>query len=322
MVNALNAYTTGLFTQNFTARTVTDTNADKTNQQGQKSSDNNSAIVDTVDISAGALQKSQEIQKPVTDPRVAYYQQFRPTHEGFSSYNMALGIVDPSAQPFSQNRSFEDVAKAARESIDNNHQKLKDIGKPYSYVTTTSEDQYSLFGELDRRALYAVASNEGGLFSKEEQSSAKDIMGGQQGMAMGLYNGPTALSGKFYALPPISNSDHARSYKAGIQFLDNAPAEEKGRDLQWAIQRASVQFGYESTTGTKGFGQYDSDNPLVKLIKAALDNAWMHEGKGNTDMGNLHYADELKSRSWFTAYADKYDAAAAMASKMYGLRDS
>lgn len=256
MVTALNSYTQSFASQNYAARTALDTNAGKS----APASTGNSAATDTVDISAEAV--AAQAAAPA-DSRVAYYQQFRPTYEGFSSYNMALGIVDPSAQPFSQNRSFADVAQAARDSLDTNYKKLKAIGQPYDASHATTEDQSSLFGELDRRALYAVARNEGGIFTPTEQRQARDIMRGQQGMAMGLYNGPTALADKFLG---ADVTGLAKSFKAGMTFMDMVSAEEKATDAEWATQRSNLRRGYENVTSSKE--EDDTKNPLLILLEA------------------------------------------------------
>ena len=104
--------------------------------------------------------------------------------------------------------------------MDNKYHQMRETGEPYGTQNFEGKEWYSLMGDLDRRALYAVASNEGGHFSKDEQSIARDIMNGQQGMAMGLYNGPTRLAGEFGMLPPTSNADHLQIYKSGIEYLD------------------------------------------------------------------------------------------------------
>lgn len=90
------------------------------------------------------------------------YVQFFPARKGYSVANLALGVEDPAAQPFSQNRPFAEVAQAARASLDGKYEKMSKSGKPFEDI-----DRYSAFGEFDRRALYAVTSNEGGLFSEK-----------------------------------------------------------------------------------------------------------------------------------------------------------
>jgi hypothetical protein len=321
MVNALNAYTQGLQTQSEASR-LSQVAENQAGSQDPVAQQDSAAIADTVEISAAGayeLAQAQKAQNAVFDAEVSYYEQFRPTREGFSSRNLALGIVDPGAQPFSQNRPFAEVAQAARENLDSKYQQMRETGEPFGTDNFEGKDWYSLMGDLDRRALHAVASNEGGSFSKEEQSIARDIMIGQQGMAMGLYNGPTRLSGKFTALPPSGNAGHAQMYKAGIQYMDRVSLEEKATSFEWASQRAALQRGYESNAKDSGqvVENFDSGHPLVNLILEAFD-AWEHR-PGLTSDGNISSKDELLNESWFKGYENRLDGAIEQTRELYGL---
>lgn len=319
MVNAISAYPQGILTQDSSSR-IANTEEENANLQNQTFNENG-AIADTVEISAEAQQiaQAEKAQKAVLDAKVAYYEQFRPTHDGFSSYNISLGIIDPGAEPFSQGRSFEEVTQAARENLDKNYQKLEDIGKPYDYTYGKSEHNNSLFGELDRRALYAIESNKDGLFTENEQKAARSIKIGQQGMAMGLYNGPIAGSGKFLALPSRGSAQHALQAKAGIEFLDKVSIEEKATSIEWAHQRAIGQWNYEYHMQESGGvpENFDSENPLVRLIKAALDT-WQYRS-GATSDGDISSIEELRNEQWFAGHADRLDSVIAETRALYGV---
>lgn len=318
MVGVINAYAQGVLTQTNLSN-IAGTGDEEPNSRRQTSDSRNTAV-DTVEISTEAQKLAQlwQTQNAALEAKVAYYQQFRPTHDGFSSFNISLGIVNPSAQPFSQNRSFAEVAQAARENLDRNYQKLEDIGKPYDYTYAKSEDVYSLFGEFDRRALYAVASNKGGLFTEKEMLMARSIMSGQQGMAMGLYSGPTALKGNFVG----KLGDHEGSYKSGIQFMDRVSLEEKAADIEWAHQRATLQWSYEQIAQGKGKipENFNIDHPLVNLLLSALES-WENR-PGATSDGDISSVEELRNEAWFEGYADRLDSAIAQTRALYGLAGS
>lgn len=62
--------------------------------------------------------------------------------------------------------TFAEVANAARAALDAGYEKLGRKGDEY----TTGQEWNDVVGvaALDRRTLYAIASNQGGLFSKDE----------------------------------------------------------------------------------------------------------------------------------------------------------
>lgn len=318
MISTLGVYAQGLLPHLFEMQ-----NADASDRKASLPQEtvSGSAIVDTVEISAEAqaLLKAQQAEDALFQERVDYFEQFRPTREGFSARNLAAGIVDPSAEPFSQDRPFAEVAEAARDNLDEKYAAMLQSGEPFDYNSHEGADWYSLFGDLDRRALHAVASNEGNLFSKVEQTIARDIMLGQQGMAMGLYNGPTRLSGEFAA---VAQTDTESINLAGIRFLDQVSDEEKATSIEWAVQRASVQHVYEDKVFARGgFPEvFATDHPVVALISAALE-AWEHT-PGLKNTMEYRNADELRAQEWFAPFADRLEAALNETLEMYGLETS
>lgn len=149
------------------------------------------------------------------------------------------------------------VGNDARATLDAGYRKLAKTGDVY----TTAEEWKTAFGGMGRRSLYAVASNKGGQFSKEEQGAAQYLMAQQQGAAMGL-----AFGGIQFQIDP------AAGYKSGMEFLDSVSAEEKA-SFEWAVQRAASQYAYEVLTLRDGKEPeiLDSSNPIVKMIKGALE---------------------------------------------------
>ncbi|MBV1880141.1 MAG: hypothetical protein KUG82_00810 [Pseudomonadales bacterium] len=244
-----------------------------------------------------------------------YYEQFFPTYEGFSSANVAAGVSDPSLETFSAGKSFDQVAIDARASLDNNYERLASIGKPYNAGSSQPEDKNSLIGELDRRALYAVASNEGGLFTKEEQSVATGKMRSQQGLAMGLYSGPTSEKGKF--IDPFFG-DRSQQFKAGIQFLHQVSNEEKAGSIEFAVQRASLQRSYEAAILDKGGvpEDFSTDHPLVNLILAARDSVNGDLQRGQT-FGVIENTNDLRRQPWFEGFSGHLDNAIQESRRLY-----
>lgn len=260
---------------------------------------------DTVSLSAAARQAMKAAAPG--QAAASYYEQFIPVREGFSSANLAAGITDPAAQPFSQNRPFAEVAEAARAHMDSVYTQMRESGEPYQTSTPSGRDRNTLLGELDRRALWAVASNEGGLFTEQEQRDAADKMRQQQSLAMGLYSGPTAAKGRF--IDPYGG-DNAARMKAGVEFMDQVTAEEKAMSVEWAFQRAAMQSAYEDITTRRGETPEDlsSGHPLVALILEALENR--EPGSDGSYMrGNITTREDLLGQTWFTPYGDRLDAA-------------
>lgn len=170
------------------------------------------------------------------------YSKYMPTRDGYSSANLALGVKDPSAEPFSQKRPLAEVANAARENLNQKYQSMKQSGKPYNFDSLEGVDSNSAFGELDRRALFAIKENIGGQFSKQEQDLAQSFMSNQEGLAMGLYSGPSRLEGDF---TDSFGGDYVARFKAYEAFLDKVPADEKASG-DWIMAKDSAKRGLQS----------------------------------------------------------------------------
>jgi hypothetical protein len=203
-----------------------------------------------------------------------------------------------SASSASGQLDFATVADNARATLDAGYQQL---GKtPDMYMTY--DDWKTASGGMDRRSLYAVASNEGGQFSKMEQGAAQGLMTEQLSAAMGLTNG-------------TFQSDPAAGFKAGVAFLDSVSPEEKAGSFEWAQNRAGEQYNYELVM--RGNGEQpqdlDSTDPVVKMLKSAMDalEALNDPSKKLEDMPQYQQAQNYFNAS--TASANVASSASASA---------
>ncbi len=317
MVDILSAYSNAQTAYQTNISRLINIGNERTNAQ-HHSSEKRDVVNDVVEFSADAqkLAQAQEAKNTHYDATVSYYEEFRPTREGFSAHNLALGIVDPGAQPFSQNRSFEEVSQAARENLDSKYQQMQEEGEPFDENSLEAKDTYSLFGELDRRALYAVSSNEGGLFTKQEQEAAQYLMHGQVNMASGLYSGPTRLMGKFKVTSPTTNNDPMHVNKATIQYLDQVSDEEKATSIEWARERAMAQWAYEITSQDSWYipENLGTDHPLANLLYASWKS-----NPGSRYAGQIHDKKELLNEPWFKDQSASLDKAIQQTRELYGL---
>ena len=174
------------------------------------------------------------------------FEKYMPVRPGYSSANLAIAVTDPTAEPFSSGRTKSEVVEAARKTVDARHGKMAEGGEPFRPKSNEAADWYSVFGDLDRRALNAVRTDETGFFSKEEKEIVQSIMIQQQSLAMGLYHGPTRLAGTYAANEDVDPSDHMAIGKAGALWLDQVSLEEKTTSSEWMEQRAAAQYLYEN----------------------------------------------------------------------------
>lgn len=197
-------------------------------------------------------------------------------------------------------KDFATVAKDARASLDAGYQK---IGKTTGDIRTTFNEWKTAFGELDRRSLYAIASNEGDHFSDVERSAAQSIMDDQVNTAMGFDNPANA------AHPTAAMS------RSEVRFLDGVSDEEKA-SLGWAKRRAAAQFSYESLSSQEGQTpeKLDSDNPLVKLIKGGLDRLKQMDDPSQKLEDTPQYKQAIQLAERMKAAADQKNSDGASAS--------
>lgn len=168
---------------------------------------------------------------------------FFPVRPGMNADALVLGVAKPGAISSSRDKTFADVAIDARKRMDEKYALMKDSGKPYD---NSVQDRNALMGDLDRRSLYAVSTNEGGQFSKQEQTAAQDLMRQQAQLAAGYYVGPEDQKKNW--TDPFANDPVGRA-KAALTFLDNMSPEEKATP-QWLPQRSTIQAALDQVTAT------------------------------------------------------------------------
>ena len=147
--------------------------------------------------------------------------------------------------------SFTQVVLDARAALNAGYQKLGKTGD-----NTTNYDQWeNVVGmkNMDRRTLYAISSNQGGLFSQAEIDAAGTEM------AVRESNAATAAD-------PL-HQNPAAAFKAGVDYLDQASPEEKA-SLKWAEDRGSAQAGYLLCMQDAGRTpeNVSTGNPVVDLF--------------------------------------------------------
>jgi hypothetical protein len=148
------------------------------------------------------------------------------------------------------NRTTDAVVASARSALD----KLLSDAK----ATSALKDGKATIdvSGLDRRSLYAIASNKGGKFSMEEQVVASLQM---------KANRDTALSAPASAMRVTG--DYAGLYKAALANLEAAGAEEKGT-AQWAKDKAALTEGLKQATASPGVQPTDIDgDPVAAYLK-------------------------------------------------------
>ncbi|MGE8144214.1 hypothetical protein ACQKP7_03280 [Pseudomonas frederiksbergensis] len=157
-----------------------------------------------------------------------------PVRAGMNADALVLGVTQPGAVSSSKDKTFADVAVDARKRMDDKYAQMKAGEKPYS---GSVEDKNALMGDLDRRSLNAVATNEGGKFSSDEQEAAKALMQQQARLASGHYSGPEEQKKNWK--DPFANDPIGRA-KAALNFLDNMSPEEKTKP-EWLTQHQTLQ---------------------------------------------------------------------------------
>lgn len=198
---------------------------------------------------------------------------------------LSSAVSTASNQAASAGRSFADVTTDARSALDANLARMKESGRTLGMGENqgTQADIDAAFQGLDRRSLHAIASNSGGLFSKDEQAFAQTVMSQQQAAAMGL-----GETGSFM-------SDPAAGFRNGVRFLDAASPEERASD-NWRVNRAATQAGYESSMRRDHPGEtvenLDSGDPVVNMLVKGIhgvEGTWasVHDGSYVKDISQI-----------------------------------
>lgn len=130
----------------------------------------------------------------------------------------------------SPQKDFSTVTAEARTALDGLYAAAKVKG-PIAADGSLAVDLSS----LDRRALFAVLTNNGGKFSLDEQKAANTELGNRFNDALA----PGAATGKL-------TGDFRPIYKAALDYLDGASDEEKATPV-WSARREAVQKGVQAT---------------------------------------------------------------------------
>ena len=142
----------------------------------------------------------------------------------------------------------------ARSALDAGYKRLGKVGDEY----TTGDQWDNTVGikNMDRRTLFAIASNQGGQFSQAEIDAARFTLNKAESDAM-------------TAADPL-HQDPAAAFKAAINYLDAGSPEEKG-SLYWAQDRGGAECGYQQCMLEKGQTPEDvsTGNPVVDLFATA-----------------------------------------------------
>lgn len=174
---------------------------------------------------------------------IANYAPYFPVRSGMAADALVLGVSQPGSVSSSKGMAFADVATDARKRMDDKYALMKNSGVPYNGSDT---DRNSLMGDLDRRSLYAVATNQSGQFSTDEQTAAKGLMRQQERLATGHYSGPADQQKNF--TDPYANDAVGRA-KAALAFLDNMSPEEKAAP-EWLKQHGTLADALANTGST------------------------------------------------------------------------
>lgn len=270
-----------------------------------------------ISAQTGSAQATSQTQGTAAKPSGAgaAFQRYFPTRDGAPATALADAVANPGQESSSAGKTLDQVGADARERMDAVYKAMEASGQPFDYNSTEGRDWNSLMGSLDRRSLYAVSSNTGGQFTKQEQDIARTLMAQQQGLATGLYHGPTSQMGSY--TDPY-NGDVGAKYKAAVSFLDKVSGDEKS-SVAWAGSRAAAQVSYQwrMIGNNEPAEDLSSDNPLVNLIVSAMDTV-RTGGAGRGMSGNpIHSADDLKKERWFKGFESQLDGAMKQAKDMY-----
>jgi hypothetical protein len=102
-----------------------------------------------------------------------------------------------------------------------------------------------------------------------------------------------------------------------VKWLDGVSNDEKA-SVSWGSSRASAQISYEWIVDGQNqtHENLDSDSPMVKLIKSAMDTMKDSLERGFTT-GSLSSKENLKKQTWFQGFEDQLDDARRRTEKLY-----
>lgn len=226
-----------------------------------------------------------------------------PGRNGALANGLAGGLTATLSS--SLGRSFEDVASDARARMDGQYAAMEASGKPFDAGSAGGRDGHTLMGGLDRRSLYAVASNQGGSFTAEERALARTLMSEQEAMAMGYYGQTPGLQGLFF--DPFDGQPPSNRQEAHGAFLDRVGPEEKASP-RWAYSRAVSQTSYELLVEQEGgTPAARASTPLADLLMKAMRTLKDNPDRSWSD-AQIDTLDDLRAQPWFESFTGELDA--------------
>jgi hypothetical protein len=127
-------------------------------------------------------------------------------------------------------KDFSTVTSDARTALDGLYAAAKVKGPIGADGKTTID-----LSSFDRRALFAIVTNNGGKFSPDEQKAANTELGNRFNDGLAPATATAKLTGDFSSL-----------YRAALDYLDGASGEEKAT-AAWSALRSAVQKGVQAT---------------------------------------------------------------------------
>lgn len=127
-------------------------------------------------------------------------------------------------------KDFSTVTSDARAALDALYA-AAEVNGPIDADGKTTIDLTS----LDRRALFAIVTNNGGKFSPDEQNAVNTELGNRFNDALAPAAATAKLTGDFSSL-----------YRTALDYLDGASGEEKAT-AAWSALRSAVQKGVQAT---------------------------------------------------------------------------
>jgi hypothetical protein len=127
-------------------------------------------------------------------------------------------------------KDFSTVTSDARAALDGLYAAAKMKGPIADDGSLTID-----LSSFDRRALFAIVTNNGGKFSLDEQKAVNAELGNRFNAALAPPTATAKLTGDFSSL-----------YRTALDYLDGASGEEKAT-AAWSALRSAVQKGVQAT---------------------------------------------------------------------------
>lgn len=151
---------------------------------------------------------------------------------------------------------FATVTADARAALDKLYAAAKVTGPLGADGKTTID-----LASLDRRSLFAIATNSSGKFTPDEQSVASGELTNRFNAALAPAAAATSMTRNYTVV-----------YKAALDYLDGASSEEKAT-AAWSAQRATVLKGYEAAKQKPDTAPSVSNDPVASYLAKYPDGA-------------------------------------------------